>query len=106
MNIKNTLISDLLKKDKTLSQQAAEAIINNKDIDAWKYLIENSDYIMDFIKNNASKKLLQSSATPFMMSSPGRSTPFSLQTVMQRPITVTFSITTSPLLPMKNSPNT
>lgn len=59
MNIKNTLISDLLKKDKTLSQQAAEAIINNKDIDAWKYLIENSDYIMDFIKNNASKKLLQ-----------------------------------------------
>ena len=58
MNIKNALISDLLKKDKTISQNAACKIIDTQNIDAWIYLIENADYIMDFIKNNASKKLL------------------------------------------------
>lgn len=57
MNIKNKLISDLLKKDKNISQAAACEIIDTKNIEAWIYLIKNSDYIMNFIKHNASNKL-------------------------------------------------
>lgn len=57
MNLKNKLAGDLLKKDKNLSQEAAQRIINNADLDAWICLIENSDYILDFIKRNAAQKL-------------------------------------------------
>lgn len=57
MNLKNKLTSDLLKKDKGISQAAANNIINNTDLDAWVCLVENADYILDFIKRNATQKL-------------------------------------------------
>lgn len=57
MNFKNKLVADLLKKDKQISQNAAQDIINNADLDAWVYLVENAEYILDFIKRNASQKL-------------------------------------------------
>lgn len=57
MNVKNKLVGDLLKKDKNISQAAANKIINTADLDAWVYLVENADYIMDFIKRNATQKL-------------------------------------------------
>jgi hypothetical protein len=57
MNLKNKTTSDLLKKDKNISQNAANNIINNIDLDAWVCLVENVDYILDFIKRNATQKL-------------------------------------------------
>lgn len=57
MNCKNKLVGDLLKKDKKISQDAANKIIDNADLDAWVYLVENADYILDFIKRNATQKL-------------------------------------------------
>ena len=58
MKLNNKNASDLLQKDKTKSNNAAKNIINNKDIDAWKCLIDNSEYIFDFIKDAACEKLL------------------------------------------------
>lgn len=57
MNLKNKLTSDLLKKDKNISQNAANIIIDAVDLDAWICLVENADYILDFIKRNATQKL-------------------------------------------------
>lgn len=57
MNLKNKLTSDLLKKDKNISQNAANIIIDGIDLDAWVCFVENSDYILDFIKRNATQKL-------------------------------------------------
>jgi len=57
MNFKNKLVADLLKKDKNLSQSAAGELINTPDLEAWIYLVENADYILDFIKRNATQKL-------------------------------------------------
>lgn len=57
MNLKNKLTSDLLKKDKNISQNAARIIVDNTDLDAWVCLVENADYILDFIKRNATQKL-------------------------------------------------
>lgn len=57
MNLKNKLTSDLLKKDKNISQNAANIIIDTPDLDAWICLVENADYILDFIKKNATQKL-------------------------------------------------
>ena len=51
MNLKNKLTSDLLKKDKNISQNAANIIIDAVDLDAWICLVENADYILDFIKS-------------------------------------------------------
>jgi len=57
MNLKNKITSDLLKKDKNISQNAANSIINDTNLDAWICLVENADYILDFIKRNATQKL-------------------------------------------------
>ena len=58
MKLNNKNASDLLQKDKIKSNNAAKNIINNKDLDAWKCLVENSEYIFDFIKDAACEKLL------------------------------------------------
>jgi hypothetical protein len=57
MNLKNNLVNDLLKKDRNISMAAAKTIIDTADLDAWVCLIENADYILDFIKRNAAQKL-------------------------------------------------
>lgn len=58
MNLKNKLAADLLKKDKKVSNDAAYRILNDKDLDAWICLVEEGEYVFDFIKRFASQKLL------------------------------------------------
>ncbi len=58
MQLNNQNASNLLQKDKIKSNNAAKNIINNSDVEAWKCLIENSEYIFDFIKDFACEKLL------------------------------------------------
>jgi len=57
MKLPNKTAGQLLGKDRNLSQKAAENIINNCDIEAWKCLIDNSEYIFDYIKDRAGKNL-------------------------------------------------
>ena len=57
MKLPNKWASNLLNKDKQLSIKAAQHIINNSDTEAWQCLIENSDYIFDFVKEKAGKNL-------------------------------------------------
>lgn len=59
MKLNNKNASDLLQKDRAKSQNAAKIIVDNSDSEAWKCLIESSDYIFDFIKNAACEKLLK-----------------------------------------------
>ena len=57
MGLKNKLADELIKKDKNISQKAAKIIIDSADLEAWLCLVENADYILDFIKRNAAQKL-------------------------------------------------
>ncbi len=50
MQINNKKVRDLIGKDRNRSKQAAADILNLPDIEAWQNLIENSEYIFDFIK--------------------------------------------------------
>jgi HEAT repeat protein len=50
MNLPNKKTSELLGKDKNKAEKAAQHIINNADIEAWKCLIDNSDYLFSHIK--------------------------------------------------------
>lgn len=58
MKLPNQTAANLLNKDKNKSLNAAQNIINNKDIEAWQCLIEHSEFIFDFIKDKAGKNLL------------------------------------------------
>lgn len=58
MNLQNKLAADLLKKDKKVSNDAAFRIVNEKNLDAWVCLVEEGEYVFDFIKRFASQKLL------------------------------------------------
>lgn len=60
MNLSNELTSQLLNKDKNISKAAASSILNNIDINAWQCLIDNSEYIFDFIKQKIANNLLDS----------------------------------------------
>ncbi len=57
MKLENQVAGDLLGKNKQKSQEAAKKIINTPDIEAWKCLLENSDYIFSYIKDRAGKTL-------------------------------------------------
>jgi len=58
MKLPNTRAAKLLGKDRSASQQAAQQIINEPDVDAWQCLIEHSDFIFDYIKDKAGKTLI------------------------------------------------
>jgi len=58
MDLGNKLLNELVSKDKNLAAKAASAIINNKDVNAFVTLIEKSDYLFDYVKNNISQKLI------------------------------------------------
>jgi hypothetical protein len=57
MNLPNKWASELLGKDKFKAENAAKHIINNSDIEAWRCLIDNSDYLFSYIKEKAGKLL-------------------------------------------------
>ncbi|MDD3593396.1 MAG: hypothetical protein PHX18_02095 [Candidatus Gastranaerophilales bacterium] len=52
MKLANKFASDLTDKDKNKARQAAKYIIDNKDMEAWRCFVENSDNIFPFIKQN------------------------------------------------------
>lgn len=58
MNLSNKTVSDLIGKDKIKAQKAAEQIVNGADKDAWVCLVENADFLFDYIKVRAVQNLL------------------------------------------------
>ena len=52
MKLDNKYTSDLTSKDRNLALNAAKHIIDEADIEAWECLVQNSDYIFPFIKQN------------------------------------------------------
>jgi len=59
MKFNNKYITDLTAKDRNIGLKAAKHIIDTKDLDAWKCLIDNSDNIFNFIKQNISNSFNQ-----------------------------------------------
>ena len=51
------LVNDLTQKDETRALKAAQAIINEKRVDAFAKLSEKSDFLFDFVKNNVKNRL-------------------------------------------------
>ncbi len=60
MQINNQKVRDLTGKDKNKSKQAAVDILNLPDTEAWQNLIENSEYIFDFIKDRIGREFKDS----------------------------------------------
>ena len=54
MKFSNKYITDLTSKDRNIASRAAKHIIDTKDLSAWKCLVENSENIFSFIKQNIS----------------------------------------------------
>ncbi len=57
MNLPNKRAAELLGKDKFKSEKAANKIINDTDLDAWKCIIDNAEFIFSYIKEKAGRKL-------------------------------------------------
>lgn len=51
------LVNDLTQKDESKAAYAAKALINNKDIEAFKKLSEKSGFLFDFVKNNVRRRI-------------------------------------------------
>ena len=51
------LINDLTQKDENKALKAAQAIVNEKNVNAFKKLCEKSDFLFDFVKNNVRNRL-------------------------------------------------
>ena len=60
MNLPNKWASQLFEKNKAKAQQAADHIINTPDIEAWGCLIENGEYLFDYIKEKAGQNIINS----------------------------------------------
>jgi hypothetical protein len=59
MNLPNKWASDLLNKDRIKAQKAADHILSTPDIEAWKCLIDNSEYLFGYIKERAGQNLVK-----------------------------------------------
>ncbi len=57
MNLPNKRAAELLGKDKFKSEKAASKIINDTDLDAWRCIIDNAEFIFSYIKEKAGRKL-------------------------------------------------
>lgn len=57
MKLENAITSDLLGKNLQKAKEAAKLIINTPDLEAWKCLLENSEFIFSYIKDKAGKLL-------------------------------------------------
>ena len=56
MKFNNKNANDLLSKDFNLSNKAAQSVINFKDIKTFEELVQNEDFIFDFLKDKIVKK--------------------------------------------------
>ncbi len=50
-------LKNLTAKDEKKAQEAANYLVNNADVELFKLLVEKSDYLFDFIRNNVSKRI-------------------------------------------------
>lgn len=55
MNDLELYLKDLTSKDKNKAQEAASYLVNSGDIELFKMLVDKSDFLFDFIRNNISK---------------------------------------------------
>lgn len=53
------LIKELTAKDEVQAQAAAQALIDEKNTEAWQILADKSEFLFDFVKNNVNKRLLK-----------------------------------------------
>lgn len=58
MDFKNKIVNDLFSRDFTLKNHAAKELIENKDTEAFSILCENAPYIFEFLKEKATKILV------------------------------------------------
>ncbi len=59
MKFNNKNANDLLSKDFNLSNKAAQSVINFKDIKTFEELVQNEDFIFDFLKDKIVKNLVR-----------------------------------------------
>ena len=57
------IVKDLISKNEKAAQEAAFELVNNTDVEAFRLLVEKSDYLFDFVKDNVAKRL-QKAITP------------------------------------------
>ncbi len=50
-------LKDLICKDENKAQAAADYMLNNSDVELFKMLIEKSDFLFEFVRNNISKRI-------------------------------------------------
>ena len=55
--MENELVKKLTSKNNRDFELAALQIINNSDVEAFKSLVEKSDFLFDFVKSNVIKRL-------------------------------------------------
>ena len=51
------LLKDLTGKDEAKAQVAARYLVNNSDIELFKKLVEKSDFLFDFVRNNVCNRI-------------------------------------------------
>lgn len=59
MNLGTKNLNNLTDKDFKLQNEAAESIINNRDIKSFEILVQKEDYIFDFIKEKIKRNLIR-----------------------------------------------
>ncbi len=59
MKFVNKNANDLLSKDFNLSARAAQSVINFKDVKTFEELVQNEDFIFDFLKDKIVKNLIR-----------------------------------------------
>lgn len=59
MKFVNKNANDLLSKDFNLSSRAAQSVINFKDVKTFEELVQNEDFIFDFLKEKIVKNLIR-----------------------------------------------
>ena len=57
METKDNYLKALTGKDETNAVEAAAYLVNNTDIELYKMLVEKSDFLFDFIRNNICKRI-------------------------------------------------
>ena len=57
MSDKEQIVKTLTAKDENKACLAAREIVNNSDVEAFQLLVQKSDFLFDFVKNNVNKRL-------------------------------------------------
>lgn len=59
-NYNEIIVKDLTAKDETRALKAAQELVNNSNVEAFKLLTDKSEFLFDFVKNNVNKRLQKS----------------------------------------------